>query len=243
MKEPGGGEKSAETRLNIKSWPEDERPREKMMARGAADLTDSELLAVLIRTGEGRGRTALDLGRSLWLAFGGNWDALLAASPSELTGQKGMGPAKAASVAAALEIARRANANPITRKTRITEAKHVYDHFKGRIKGMTREKFFALLLDASGKLIKEEEISVGTLTECLVHPREAYRPAVRESAASVIFVHNHPGGDPRPSAGDVELTRSLMAASKVLDIPMLDHVIISGCGYYSFVESRPGGRQ
>lgn len=226
----------------IPTWPKEERPREKLLSRGAEALTPSELLAALLRTGEGRGRTALDLARELWLAYGEDWGRLAQAAPGELTATSGIGPAKAASIAAALEIGRRAAALPLEEGERITGARSVYEHFRGRVGDLRREAFFALLLDARGRLLREEEIGVGTLTSCLVHPREAFRAAVRESAASVVFVHNHPSGDPTPSRADVELTRRLLDAAKVLEIKMADHVIVAAKGYYSFMESRQGSQ-
>lgn len=221
----------------ITTWPKEERPREKLLAKGAGALTPSELLAALLRTGEGRGRTALDLARELWQSYGEDWGRLAQAGPVELTATSGIGPAKAASIAAALEIARRAAAAPLGEGVRISGARSVYEHFRGRVGDFKREAFFALLLDAKGRLTREEEIGVGTLTSCLVHPREAFRAAVRESAASVVFVHNHPSGDPAPSPEDLKLTEKLLESAKVLDIAMADHVIVAQSGYFSFAES------
>lgn len=229
--EPGGG---------IKSWPEGERPREKLFAKGPGTLTPSELIAILIRTGQGRGRTALDAARAVWSASEERWERLLECSPAELATMPGLGPAKAASVAAALEIARRAGSNVLGPSEAITCGEDVYRHFRGRLSGLKRECFFSLLLDAKGKLMREEEIAIGSLTECLVHPREAFRPAVREAAVSVIFVHNHPSGDPTPSGEDVRLTRKLLDAAKVLDIRLADHVIVARDGYFSFTETGKG---
>lgn len=233
------GAKSART---IKEWPEGDRPREKMHAKGSAALNASELLAVLLRTGESRGRTALDIGRELWQRFDESWERLLNASPAELAATPGVGPAKAASVAAALEIARRLAETPLSKRAKVDSARDVFEHFRGRLAGETRERFFVLLLDAKGRLLREEEVSVGTLTESFAHPREAFKTAVRESAAAVLFVHNHPSGDPSPSREDVESTNRLLDAAKVLDIKIVDHVIVGSSGYYSFIESAPGKR-
>lgn len=229
-----------ETFCGIKSWPEGERPREKMFERGAGALTPSELIAILVRTGQGRGRTALDAGRGVWAASGESWERLLDCSPAELAGMPGLGPAKAATVAAALEIARRAGSIALAPREEISCGADVYRHFRGRFTGLKRECFFVLLLDAKGKLIREEEIAVGSLTECIVHPREAFRSAVREAAVSVVFVHNHPSGDPAPSFEDIRLTRKLIEAAKVLDIKLADHVIVGRDGFFSFTESGKG---
>lgn len=238
----GAAPKAADNKFGgaIKEWPQDERPREKLYARGAGALTPSELLAILIRTGPGRGRTALDAARSVWAGCGETWERLMEATPAELAAMPGLGPAKAASIAAALEMARRAGGRELEKREEISCGQDVYNHFRPRLAGLKRETFHALLLDARGRLMREEEISVGSLTECLVHPREAFRPAVREGAASVVFVHNHPSGDPAPSVEDVKLTRKLFEAAKVLDIRLADHVIVAAHGYFSFVEEGKG---
>jgi DNA repair protein RadC len=208
-----------------------------MVAIGAQALGPAELLAVLIRTGDGAGgQTALDLARDMWERFDCDWGRLLEATPTELASTKGVGPAKAASICAALEIARRLMREPINPKLGIEDAKTVWAHFRGRIGELTQETFFALFLDARKRLIREEVVSTGSLTESLVHPREAFRTAVREAAASVIFVHNHPSGEPTPSASDIALTRRLVEAGGLLGVPVTDHVIVTKNGYFSFVE-------
>jgi DNA repair protein RadC len=221
----------------IPTWPEEERPREKMIAKGATALGPAELLAILLRTGESTGgRTALDLARDMWDRFDCDWGRLLEATPTELAATSGVGPAKAASVCAALEIARRLMHEPLTARQQIEGAESVWAHFRARISDLTQETFFALYLDARKRLIREEVVSTGSLTESFVHPREAFRSAVREAAASVIFVHNHPSGEPDPSASDIELTRRLVEAGSLLGVPVTDHVIVAKNGYFSFIE-------
>ncbi len=230
MAEPGG--------RAINTWPENERPREKLLESGAGALGPAELLAVFIRTGDSAsGTTALDIGRTLWEMFEQDWSRLVEARPSELTKIPGIGPAKAATIGAALEIARRVRLQPLPKKATIGDAKYIWSHFRDLIGTAKREYFHVVMLDAKNRLIRQERISEGTLTESLVHPREAFRAAVRESAAAVIFVHNHPSGDPTPSSEDLKLTEKLIDASKVLSITVLDHVIVTEDDYFSFAEN------
>lgn len=221
----------------IRSWPEGERPREKLLAQGGGALSDAELLAVLLRTGTGQpGRSAVQVARDLWAAFDGSWAELGRATAAELGRQPGLGPAKAASVLAALEIGRRAASRPLGEGTAFRESRQVLEHFEGRFRDLRKEEFWCLLLDTRNRCLREVRVSEGTLTASLVHPREAFHPAVRDSASAVIFAHNHPSGDPSPSREDAELTRRLWEAGKVLGIRVLDHVIVGGRRHYSFAD-------
>lgn len=221
----------------IKSWPEEDRPREKLLRRGIEALSPAELLAILLRTGDGRrGRTALDLARELWAAYGEDWNGLAQATAGELVARPGMGPAKAAALAAALEIGRRVGPKPLAEAEAFRSSKQVYEHYARRLAGIKKERFYCLLLDTRNRYLREEQISEGTLTSSLVHPREAFRPAVREAASAVIFAHNHPSGDPSPSGEDSELTRRLCESGRILGIRVLDHVIVGSDRYYSFAD-------
>lgn len=225
------------TPKGIRSWPEEERPREKLLARGAGSLGSAELLAILIRTGAGRGgETALDVARRLWAEYRESWDQLAQASGAEMSSRPGIGPAKAATVLAALEIGRRMGGRPLTPEVSFRESRQVFDHFASRFSGLKKEVFYCLLLDTRNRYLREERISEGTLTSSLVHPREAFRAAVRESASAMIFAHNHPSGDPSPSREDADLTRRLWEAGKVLGIRVLDHVIVGEARHYSFAD-------
>jgi DNA repair protein RadC len=226
-----------ERSIGIKGWPKDERPREKLVARGPEALGPGELLAVLLRTGDGgRHRTALDLGRDLWASYGENWSTLGRATAAELARHPGIGPAKAAALAAALEVGRRVASRPLGPGEPFRSSDQVYAHYGARLAGLKRERFFCLLLDARNRCLREEAVSEGSLTGSLVHPREAFRAAVREAASAVIFAHNHPSGDPSPSREDVELTRRLWEAGNVLGIRVLDHVVLGHSRYYSFAD-------
>ena len=224
------------THCGIKSWPEEDRPREKLLAQGAASLSSAELLAILLRTGGSGGTTALDMARELWQRHQQDWGQLAQASAQELARQPGIGPAKAAALVAACEIGRRLSLRPLEREEPFRASRQVYDHYAGRLAHLRKESFYCLLLDARNRYLREERISEGSLTASLVHPREAFRSAVREAASAVIFAHNHPSGDPSPSAEDSHLTQRLWEAGRVLGIRVLDHVIVAGERFYSFAD-------
>jgi DNA repair protein RadC len=220
----------------IKTWPAGDRPREKLVEQGPEALSDAELLAIIIRTGDGTsGRTALDHARQLITTFK-NFRGLASAAIAELRALKGIGPAKAAAVKAAMEICRRYATERVSQGTAFTRSADVFAHFHQRLRDKKKECFFILLLDSKNRVIKEERISEGTLTSALVHPREAFTPAIRESAASLIVLHNHPSGDPTPSREDEEITRRLVEGGKLLGIGVLDHIIIGQGSYYSFAD-------
>jgi DNA repair protein RadC len=221
----------------IRSWPAEDRPREKLLEAGAGALAPSELLAILIRTGQARPKkTALDLGRDLWAAYG-EWDRLAQATPAELARHSGIGPAAASAILAACEIGRRVGRRRLISEASFRESHQVYEHFAPKFSGLKKEVFYCLLLDTKNRYLREERVSEGTLTASLVHPREAFRAAVRESASAVIFAHNHPSGDPSPSREDADLTRRLWEAGKILGIRVLDHVIVGDAHHYSFSDS------
>lgn len=209
-----------------------ERPRERLFAHGAAPLTNVELLALLLRTGA-RGRAATQLAQQL-LANG--LEALAQAAPSELAEVAGIGPAKAATVLAAFELGRRLAARPLQRGERIGSPEDVHRHFHARLRDAKAEEFHIVLLDARHRVLRSVLTSQGTLTASLVHPREVFRPALREAAAALVLVHNHPSGDPTPSSEDREITRRLARAGALLGVPVLDHVIVADHGYASLRE-------
>lgn len=220
----------------IKEWPEAERPREKMQKSGADSLSDAELLALIIRTGDHSSQqSAIDLGRNLLQTFG-DLRKLSGATLNEICAVKGAGPAKAASVLAALSMAKRVNTDRLENLERFTSPVQIFNHFHYRFRDRRREYFIALLLDGKNRIMLEEQISEGSLNQSLVHPREVFCRAVKESAAAVILVHNHPSGDPAPSREDREITRRLKEGGELLGIRVLDHIIIGDGSYLSFVE-------
>ena len=220
----------------IKSWPEGERPREKLLQQGAPALSEAELLALIIGNGDAAShRSALDLGRALLSEFGA-LRKLADASCAELQRVKGVGPAKATCIKAALELANRFKARPLESLTRFTSPSQVFEHLDYEFRDRRKEYFMALLLDGKNRIIRRAQISEGSLNQSIVHPREVFNVAVRESAAALILLHNHPTGDPTPSPEDLEVTRRLCEAGELMGIKVLDHIIIGDGSFYSFSE-------
>jgi DNA repair protein RadC len=221
----------------IKEWPEDERPREKMRRQGCASLSDAELLALIIRTGDTTSRkSAIDLGRELISHFSSNLRELGSADISEITAIKGMGIAKAAGVKAAFTLAARFQARKLENLDRFTSPRQVFDYFHHEFRDCRKEYFLVLLLDGKNRIIRRVQVSEGSLNQSIVHPREVFSPAVKESAAAMILVHNHPTGDPAPSQEDIAITRRLKEAGEIMGIRVLDHIIVGDGEYLSFVE-------
>lgn len=222
---------SGESGKSVKHWPEDERPRERLVAHGPASLSDAQLLAIIIRNGRA-GRSAVDLGRELLERFG-SLAGIEQAGIKEICAVPGIGPAKAAEIKAAIELGRRYQ-KPSLAGASFCSSGDIAAYYRPRMKDLKKEMFRCALLDTKNKLIREEVISVGSLSASIVHPRDAFKPAVRESAAAVIFIHNHPSGDIKPSQEDILLTRRLVQAGEVLGIQVLDHIIIGDGEHFSF---------
>ena len=210
-------------------------PRERLDAHGVEALSEAELIALLLRTGGGR-RDALALAATLLHRHGG-LPGLASAAAAELSGEDGMGPAKSATLVAALELGRRLAARRLRSGDPVRGPADVFRHFHPRLRDARHERFLLVLLDGRHRMLREVVISQGTLTASLVHPREVFRPALREAAAAVVLVHNHPSGDPTPSREDQEITERLAAAGELLGIPVLDHVVVAERGYVSLRES------
>jgi DNA repair protein RadC len=218
----------------IKDWPADERPREKLLLRGPRALSDAELLAILIRAGTGK-YTALDLARKI-LTQERNLRAIAGKTAQELMRMKGVGEAKAVEMLAAFEIGRRLQGMKEDKKMVIRSPEDVAQLMMPRLRDRTKEVFVVLVLDSKNGLKHDAELSEGTLNASLVHPREVYKMAIDHLAASVIVVHNHPSGNREPSREDIEITKQLVEAAKVVGIPLHDHIIVAGDGYTSFAE-------
>jgi DNA repair protein RadC len=206
-------------------------PRERLDALGPGALSDAELLALLLRTG-GPGRAAQSLASDL-LARHDGVAGLARTGPAELRQTAGIGPAKSASLLAALELGRRLATRRLRTGDAIRGPADVHRHFHARLRDAPHERFLVLLLDGRHRVLREVTASQGTLTASLVHPREVFRPALREAAAAVILVHNHPSGDPTPSREDREVTERLVQVGEILGVPVLDHVIVAERGYVS----------
>jgi DNA repair protein RadC len=221
----------------ISEWPAEERPRERLHELGPAQLSDAELVALVLRVGTASGgESVVDQARRLLGRFGG-LAALGRASSTELTRTAGIGPVKAASLVAAFELGRRLAGRKLDNGVIFRTSGEVFAHFRGRLASLRKEVFCVLLLDAKHRKLREVQISEGSLTASIVHPREVFAPAVRESAAAMILVHNHPSGDPVPSPEDVEITRRLRDVGELMGISVLDHVIVGLEGHFSFVDA------
>ena len=207
--------------MSIRDWPEDERPREKLLARGAAALTPAELLAVLLGSGI-RGTSALDMGRNL-LAQAGSLNALLT---RDLANVPGLGPAKRARLAAALELARRCLGEELVARTALTSPRDSAAFLKAQLAHKPYEVFACLFLDNRHRVLAFEELFRGTLDGASVHPREVVRASLKHNAAAVILAHNHPSGVAEPSAADRNITHQLRDALQLVGVRVLDHLVV-----------------
>ncbi len=219
----------------ISDWPKDERPRERLIAHGADALSDAELLAILIRTGAGR-VTAVDLAATLLREFG-SLDGLAARSHRELIRYRGLGEAKSVLLAAAFELGRRAAvSHHADGRLQISSPVDVVRRYQPLMKDLHQEIFKVLLLDSANHLLRDVTVSTGILNSSLVHPREVFQTAILQPAAAVILLHNHPSGNPEPSAEDIQITRQIVEAGKIIGIPVHDHIIVALDKYTSFAE-------
>ena len=219
--------------MRISEWPLEERPREKLLAKGATALSDGELIAVLLRSGV-RGKSAVDLARDLLTRYGGVTHMLEAGA--ELETIKGLGPAKRAQFAAAIELARRSLQEKLKENAALTSPGAVRDYLCLRLASRKEEAFVCIWLDAQHKAIGFEVPFTGTLTQTSVYPREIVKAALRFNAAAVIFAHNHPSGVAQPSQADELLTRNLKEALALVEVKVLDHFIVAGNQAISFAE-------
>jgi len=209
----------------IAEMPDRERPRERLVQRGTDALSDTELLAILLRSGP-RGRSVLQLAGDLLGAFGGELTQLADASLTDLCDVRGIGMAKAVEIRAAFSLAGRLAEAHCRQGTRLESPAEVTRLMRERFRGAKQEEFHALLLDTKHALLRDHVVTIGLLDRSQVHAREVFRIAIRESAARVLLVHNHPSGDPTPSPQDIACTRDLVSAGKIVGIPILDHVIV-----------------
>ena len=220
--------------MTITEWPASERPRERLLTRGADGLSDAELLALLLRTGSGS-RDAVQLARDLLSRYSSLRD-LLDAPVEELVDIEGIGPAKAAAIVAAVALAERYLACAVAREEVFSASADVRRYLRHRLGGRPREVFGALFLDAQHRLIAFREIFLGTVDSATVHPREVLRETLALNAAAVIFVHNHPSGVAEPSTSDVKITERLRHLLQLIDVRVLDHIVVSGTEAVSMAE-------
>ncbi len=222
-------------RLTIKEWCVQERPREKYLAHGSALLTDAELLAILIRTGN-RQESAVALSRRLLAQFGNSLNCLSKKTFKEISTVRGIGTVKAITLLAAFELGRRLGAEKVELKRKITSSTDVADLMMNKLGHIQHEEFWVLFLDTSNHLIKTSQISRGGLTNTVVDVRVLLRLALEENATAMVLCHNHPSGSVLPSKADKDVTRKVMNAAHTMDIKLTDHVIVSDGSYFSFVE-------
>jgi DNA repair protein RadC len=227
------------TQIKIREMPRDERPREKLLGRGAAALTDPELIGILLRTGL-PGANAVEVARQLLERFG-SLSGLSRCTVKEIASIRGIGAAKAIQLVAAFGLGQRL-ANERLSRQKLDSPELVHDLVAAEMRTLHKESLRVILLDTRYHLLRMEEVSLGSVNESIAHPRDVFRPAVISSAYAVIVVHNHPSGDPSPSQSDHSLTRRLAEAAELLQIKLLDHIIIGAPAegrlpYFSFKEA------
>ena len=219
----------------ITSWPADERPREKLLRRGAGNLSDAELLAILIRMGS-KGITAVDLARRL-LVGGRTLHKISSMTVGDMK-KIGIGESRAIAIIAAFELAKRLP--EIKRKERllVQSPEDIVQQFGSKFRDLLQEEFWVFPLNSINRLLEPTQITRGILSSSLAHPRECFREAITQSAAAVIFVHNHPSGNPEPSQDDIAITKQLVEAGKIIGITVHDHIIIAAERFVSFADRR-----
>ncbi len=220
--------------MTIRDWPEQERPREKLLTKGAAYLSDAELLAIFLRTGT-KGASALDLARSLLKHFGG-LRGILESGAKEFCLQRGLGPSKYAQLQAVQELAQRHLLESLQREDALTNAARSRHYVKSKLRACHREVFLCLFLDSQHRVIAQEELFQGTIDSATVYPREVLNRAFYHKAAAMIFAHNHPSGVAEPSEADIAITRRLKTALELVDIKTLDHLVVGDGTVISMAE-------
>ena len=220
--------------LSIKSWAEEDRPREKLMLKGKASLTDAELIAILLRTGI-HGSSALDMAKKLLQKVGGNLNELGKLAVTDLKKlEKGLGDTKATTIVAALELGRRRQASEIREKPVIITSRDAFDYIYPEMADLPHEIFYVLYLNKANRVITHKLISTGGLTGTVVDTKIVLKHAIELLASSIIAVHNHPSGNIKPSQADIDLTKKLKEAAKTMDVFLFDHLIIGDKNYFSF---------
>jgi DNA repair protein RadC len=224
-----------ETKLSIKSWAEADRPREKLLAHGRAALSEAELIAILIGSGNNE-ESAVELSRKILASVKNNLSELAKLEVSDLCKFKGIGEAKAISIIAALELGRRRTKDSAIERKDFKTSRNVFEFFHTKLADLPHEEFWILLLNRASKLIKEISISSGGISGTVVDAKMVFKPALEQRASSIILCHNHPSGNRNPSMEDIALTKKLKEAGKALDIAVFDHIIICNDTYYSFAD-------
>jgi len=219
----------------ITNWSEDDKPREKLMLKGKSVLSDAELIAILIGSGS-RNESAVDLSKRILASVDHNLNALGKLSITQLMNFKGIGEAKAISIIAAMELGRRRRNEDVIDLTKITSSKSVFDIMQPIIGELPHEEFWVLFLNNSNKILFKTQLSKGGMTGTMVDIRIVFKLAFEQNATAIILTHNHPSGKLQASDADIQITKKIKTAGQQLDIPVLDHIIITENGYYSFVD-------
>ncbi len=220
---------------SIKTWAEDDRPREKLAQKGPASLSNAELIAILIGSGNPN-ESAVGLSKRILAAVGNNLAELARLTLSDLKKYPGIGEVKAITIAAALELGRRRNGSVISDKPQVKDSKTAFLLFQKELSDLNYENFCVILLNRANKVLRTVRISDGGITGTIVDQRKIFKIALDNNATSVILGHNHPSGQLTPSSADLELTKKIKAAGEVLDLPVLDHIIVGDGNYYSFAD-------
>ncbi len=223
---------NCEENQSIKHWREDDRPRERLIKYGTTALADSELLAILLGSGS-VGRSVIDVSRELLKEFS-SLSNMAKCSTSQFQKIEGIGIDKAVLLSAAFELTRRVNVSPYLNNKQFLSIEELANYYIPRLRDLRVEQFRIVLLNSQNYILKDYIVSEGILNQTLVHPREVFRPAILESAASVVLIHNHTSGDVNPSNEDKEITKRLISTGEIIGIKVLDHIIISRTKYFSF---------
>ncbi len=227
--------KAAPKPLGIKSWAAEDRPREKLLQKGHATLSNAELIALLIATGTGS-LSAVDVSKLILQTVNNNLHDLAKLSVKDLMKNKGIGEAKAITIVAAMELGRRRKESELEEKPKISGSHDAFQLVKGDIIDLQHEEFWVLLLNRANRLIRKKRISEGGVSGTVADPKIIFKLALEDLASGIIVVHNHPSGNLTPSQTDISLTKKLSDAGKVMEIQLLDHLIIAGQKYYSFAD-------
>ena len=223
------------SKTSIKDWAEDDKPREKLLNKGPAALSNAELIAILIGSGNNE-ESAVALSKRIMNEVNDNFAELARLTISDLQKYKGIGEAKAITIAAALELGRRRGTSVLNEKPQVKDSKTAYILFQKELGDLNYENFFIILLNRANKVLKTVRISDGGITGTVVDQRKVFKIALDNNATSIILGHNHPSGQLTPSSADIELTKKMKAAGETLDLPVLDHIIVGDGNYYSFAD-------
>lgn len=219
----------------IKSWSPDDRPREKLLLKGASALTDAELLAILIGSGS-RDESAVDLSRKILKSVGNELQGMGSLSIHDLKRFRGMGEAKSVTVVAAIELGRRRRASEFKQASKIRNSRDVYERFLEHMSNLPHEEFWVMCLTRAQNVVDISRVGEGGLSSTIADPKKVFRLALENNAASIIVAHNHPSGNLQPSAEDNKLTARLRQNGTLMECPLLDHIIVTDAGYYSYAD-------